>query len=311
MSGFDALLNRLREAQANVAEMQMAARATPNDTYVLANLQSVQRFVRNIESEWEQSCLVNQIEVCRYRLVRNEANRFSVSSFTRSLLDFQELFTQVADAVENGPKKVAKVAADIRRKATFDFGFTYPGSLGVVLFSESERSLFGGALDKAVDAFMQVIQVQDEFQVRDLARELGDAVVKRAFDWASVNGDANLSIDINWATLNGTKKGAFIDVAQQKRLVEIISKASDTELTNFKVVGALVGIDLKTEKFRFVVRDGADIAGTLAASLPRHSQWAVNTNYVAQIEMESVTNLATLQTKKDYRLKALDIELSA
>ena len=64
MSGFDSLLERLREAYAAASEMQVAARAAPGDQYVIANLGSVQRFAKQLESEWEAACSDRSLAVC-------------------------------------------------------------------------------------------------------------------------------------------------------------------------------------------------------------------------------------------------------
>ena len=65
MSGFDSLLNRLREVYASVAEIEAAARSAPGDPYLIANLDSVKHFASQLEAQWEEQCFERQVEVCR------------------------------------------------------------------------------------------------------------------------------------------------------------------------------------------------------------------------------------------------------
>jgi len=310
MSGFDSLLSRLREVYASVAEIETAARAAPSDPYVMANLDSVKHFASQLEAQWEEACRDKQLEVCRYRLVAENTDRYTIQSFTKSLLDFQELFTQVYDALTNGPKKCARISSEIAQKTAFEFGFSYPGSLGVAIFTHGERNLFGSDYDSTVDALFQLTSVKDEFEVRDLAKTLGEAVVKKVYDWSLVNVDAGYGVDINWTT-SGGKRGEMIGQEKLGKLVGIISSTSDVERETFKAYGSLVGMDVSSERFRFVVRDGPDYAGTLAEAMPKARQWSINKNYLAEIEVETITHYATLEARRTYRLMALEDDQTA
>ena len=48
--------------------------------------------------------------------------------------------------------------------------------------------------------------------------------------------------------------------------------------------------------------DDRVMSGRLAEAFPVHSQWAINTKYIAEIEEETVTQFATDETKTFYRL---------
>jgi hypothetical protein len=173
------------------------------------------------------------------------------------LLDFQELFSQIYDAQKRGSGKTrARITEDIVEETQFDFGFSYPGSLGVVLLAQGESGFFLGKYDITIDAFLELLTVKDEDGIRDLSRSLGEAVVKKVYDWSLVNASAGYSVDIDWTTSRAARKGAMIEAGTFGRIVEIINRTSDVERHLIRVSGLLIGIDAKTGNVPLAVEIG-------------------------------------------------------
>lgn len=300
------LTDRVQRAYEAIAKVERVAAQFPGDKYVLANLASLKRDAEELERQWSEVARLEQKEVLRYRLVPSLDGAYAIRAVTKSLLDFQELFSQVYDALKNGARKQARVAADLVEQTTFNFAFSYPGSLGIAMSVDTRPNLFGGQFDTAVDAFMQIVEVESEDDIRELAKTLGDAVVKRTFDWAKVNLEANYAVDLDWTTIKGLHKGGMIDVDAFGRLVSVIGRTSDVKRDSVKVVGILVGLDSKTRRFRFVDPDGQDYAGPLSENFPAGAIWGVNEAYVAEIEVEETVEYATETTKQVHRLKQLE-----
>jgi len=302
MSGIDSLLNGLRSAYAAINEVEEVAARFPADQFVLANLTSLKRDAENLEKLWEQACLNSQVEICRYKLQPEGHQRFTLESVTKSLLDFQELFSQIFDALSYGVKKRARLSEETIRDTAFDFGFSYPGSLGVALMVNSERGLFFGKFDKTVDTFSQLLNVSDEFEVRDIAKLLGGAVVKKAYDWSRTNYFSGYGVDLTWNTVDGSRKGGFINVTSLGRIVQIIEKTSDIERSDLTLRGTLVGIDTVRKQFHFVEPNGADYRGALGDEFPIKQEWAVNRAYDSLIRVETTIEYATQEEKRSYKL---------
>jgi hypothetical protein len=55
--------------------------------------------------------------------------RYTVAAVTKFLLDFQELFSQICDALKNGVKKNRQLSGWMLNETGSDFGFSYPASL--------------------------------------------------------------------------------------------------------------------------------------------------------------------------------------
>ncbi len=133
MSDINSVLERLRRAYAAIAEVQMVAARSPGDRFVLANLQALKSDSEDLEQQWEEECKYAQKEVCRYRIIPENAHHYSLATVSKSLLDFQELFSQIYGALKAGARKRARISAEVAGETKFNFAFTYPGSLGVAL----------------------------------------------------------------------------------------------------------------------------------------------------------------------------------
>jgi hypothetical protein len=312
MSGINSLLDRLRSAYAAIAEVEEVAARIPKDQFVFANLVSLKRDAEDLEGQLSELALRDQKEVCRYRLLPTRGISYALASVTKSLLDFQELFSQIYDAQKRGGGKTrARLAENIVEETQFDFGFSYPGSLGVVLLAQGESGFFVGKYDFTIDAFMEIPTIKDEDGIRDMSHSLGEAVVKKVYDWSLVNASAGYSVDIDWTTSRAFKKGGTIEAGTFGKIVEIISRTSDIEKFLIRANGLLIGIDAKTRRFRFVSHDGKYYSGTLSETFPIKAVWSINTSYTAEIETEVVTEYASGRTQESYRLRWLQPNLSA
>ncbi|WP_158926841.1 hypothetical protein [Acidisphaera sp. S103] len=300
------LVDRIRRVYEEITKVERVAAQFPDDIYIQANLNSLRYDAQELEHEWAEETRLAQKEVCRYRMIPSYIGQYSIRAVTQSLLDFQELFSQIYDAIKNGAKKQARLAAEMVEQTKFNLAFTYPGSLGVAMSVDSTPDLFNGPFDEAIDAVMQVVDAQDEHDVRDMAKALGEAVVKRAYDWARINSYANYAVDLDWTTLKGTRKGGMIDVTAFSRLVSVIDHTSDSIIKPIKVRGVLVGLDSRTKRFRFVDPDGDDYAGPLSEIFPAGAVWQVNETYIADIEVEETVEYATDATRHINRLKHLE-----
>jgi hypothetical protein len=308
MSSADSLLERIRATYAHIAETEAVAVAHPGDRYVLASLSAVKEQAVQLEAEWLELSHEKQQEVCRYRLMSSAGEAYSASGFAKSLIEFQELFSQIYDAIKNGVKSRARVSGQVSSDSSFKLAYTFPGSLGVVLTVQDDLSLFENKFGTAIDAFNDVMAVSTEFEVRDMAKTLGEAVVRKVFDWSQANVNAGYGVDVTWKMVDGTYKGQIVDRDSLERLSQIISRTSDIERRTLNLSGSLVAIDIPRKRFRLVVPDGDDFPGVLSEGFDVSRKWAVNTSYRAKIEMETITHYATQKTDRTYKLKSLQTE---
>lgn len=305
MSNLNVLLDQLRRAHAAVGEMQEAIAKFPSDRYAQSNLDVMRKEAQALEAEWEEECRSQDVEVCRYRIIPESGTRYAIRYVTKSLLDFQELISQIFDALKGGAKQRAKISGETEAETAFDFGFSYAGSLGVALMVPSGSDLFAGKFDSTVDQFLDIFNISQEDEIRAVAADLGSAVVRKVYDWSKVNVQAGYGIDVTWNTSAGHKKGALIDVESMERIVEVISRTTDEETRQFSTPGTLMGIDGVRRTFRFIAFDSNEYTGRLSDTFPNRQEWAINHTYVANIFAKSVTEYATEEVKETFVLMEL------
>jgi hypothetical protein len=137
---------------------------------------------------------------------------------------------------------------------------------------------------------------------------LGDAVVKRVYDWSTVNYLAGYNVDVTWTGFTAAHTGQVVDRDALGKIIEIIGRTSDIERQTVRVIGTLVVIDVVGKRFRLVVPDGEDFRGSLSEAFELSQQWTVNKTYAARITAEAVTRYATQRTDIHYRLESLETE---
>jgi hypothetical protein len=307
MSGLNSLLERVQRAYAKIAEVESVASRFPGDRSILINLKALQRDAASLEEAWQKASLHAQKEVCRYRIIPIDQTSYPIKQVSLSLANFQDLFSQIYEALAGKLKSKAQIKPSVASETAFNFAFSYPGSLGVAMTVDSQSNLFGGKYDEAIDAFMSILRLNDESEVRNTAKQYGLSVVNRAFDWSKTNLVSGYSVDIEWVNSHGRRKGGLADLQDFERIVFLIGKVSDVEHEKISAYGTLLGIDTSDSypRFRFVKQNGEVYSGTLSDDFPADRQWAVNTLYTADIEVESVTTYATEDVRRTYRLKFL------
>jgi hypothetical protein len=307
MANLDVILEGLRAGYARIAQIETVAAQHPSDRFVMASLESIKADVLQMELEWFEQCRIQQVEVCRYRLIA-PAQTYTASWFAKSLLEFQELFSQIFDAKKNGVKRRARISGDTFTETAFGFAYSFPGSLGVVLTLQQEPNLFGDKFTDSVAAFNDITSMNDEDDVREAATTLGDAVIKKIYDWSSINSKAGFDVDVTWASASGVKTGGLIDRSSLARIVDLIDKTKDVEKRQLRIPGTLVAIDTIKKRFRFVVPDGEDYSGPVSPAFDLTRKWSVNTPYLGVIETVSVTKFSTQETINTFTLVALETD---
>jgi hypothetical protein len=202
-----------------------------------------------------QLSALNQIEVCNYRLLPEAAEHYSLSYVSESLLDYQNLFSQVHDSVRNGAKERTVLGREAKQESALDFAYTYSGSLGVVLFVQNERDFFDGKLDPSIDGLLEVLNIDSQASVRQIVNHFGAAVIKRVHDWSRINIDGGFAADMRWNKSDGRQLGGVFERRKMETIVDLIVATSDEKINTIDVTGILVGADIASPNgsFHFTV----------------------------------------------------------
>jgi hypothetical protein len=312
VSDYAFVAEQTRNALATVAKLERALARDPESASIQINLASRQKFARQMQEELHRSALFNQVELCNYRLLPERAEKYAIPYISASLLAYQHTFSQIYDSFVNGRKQRAIIGKEAWLDSLLEFGYSYSGSLGVILLVPSERTFFEGRFDASIDTMYQVLEINSQDDVRDIARTRGEAVVKRVFDWLEANVSGGFAVDVKWTRSDGRQLGQVIELGRMEKIVEIISATSDEKLRDFDVAGTLVGLNVQTGSFQIAADDDVgSYRGGLDEGFFREVSHNVPGQYKASLTEILTVNYATNREERKYRLKSLSRPTSA
>lgn len=305
MSELGSLLDRLRSAEAAYARLERAFAEEPGDQALRFDLLSARRHADKLQTELQASAVEQGIDVCSYRIVPERDAGYTIDAVTRSLRAFQDVFTVVYAALMTGPRKTSNVGRELAARSTLAFGYTYAGSLGIVLTAEGGKTLFDGQFDATVKALSQAIDITSQDNVRDAAQKLGPAAIKKLYDWAAGNYENAYSIDLRWRTPHGLELGRYIPRHNFVKVMDAIAMTSDVRREVVTIGGLLAGGNILTKRFHFVDREDHDYRGYLSTEF-QAQRMELGRHYKARLLVETTFRYATEEEERRYSLLALE-----
>lgn len=305
MSDVGSLLDQLRAAEAAAARLERAVAEEPNDRALRLDLLSARRQAEKLQKVFQEAAVDQGVDVCSYRIVPELAAGYAIDAVTQSLRAFQDVFTVIYAALVAGPRKTANVRKDLAARSTLAFGYTFAGSLGVVLTLNGGKTLFDDQFDTTVRALSQAIDISSQDNVRDAAKKLGPAAIKKLFDWASGNYESAYSIDLRWRTSRGLELGRYIARQDFVKVMDAIGMTSDVTKEVTIVRGLLAGGDILTKRFHFVDNDDHDYRGYLSSDF-QTQRMELGKTYRARVLVETTFRYATEEEERRYVLLALE-----
>jgi hypothetical protein len=302
---FASIVERARQASATVSRLEAALARDPNSPSLQINLAASKKRALQSNSELQEVASYQRIDICNYRLVASVSNGFFVQGVSGSLLGYQLLFSQVYDALKNGPKGRAQIGKQAGAESALELAFTYSGSLGIVLFAPNERNFFEGQLDKAIDSTYSIIEADSRSEMQEIARTFGGSVIKRLHDWSEATSDGGYSADVRWSRSDGKHLGTIYQVDRLRKLVDLTAETSDKTITTHVETGFLNGGDITSRTFHFVVPNGRDFRGSLGEDFSPDTEMILGGRYRATIRETMTTVYATEKIERELELMTL------
>ncbi|WP_454644524.1 hypothetical protein [Bradyrhizobium liaoningense] len=305
MSEIASAVERTRKAFASVSRLEEALARAPENRALQLNLVAMQKAAQRSQEQLFKFSEQVHVEVCNYRLLPESTSSYALPFVSNSLLEYQNLFSQIHDSKKNGPKIYASIGKEAFEESILEFAYSYSGSLGVVLLAQNQKGFFEGRLDQSIDALFQVMDIDSRDAVRDIGKALGTAVVKRIHDWSAANLKGGFAADVRWNKSDGKQVGEVINRRRMESIVEIIEATSDEHIEEISATGVLVGGDLGSRSFHFVVPNGEDYRGRLAKEFSYDGDMTLGNVYVAIIKETSTTTYATQKVERQRELLRL------
>lgn len=307
MSEIASAVERTRKAFASVSQLEEAVARDPQDRSLQLNLTAMRKMAAQSEEQLLKFSECRHIEVCNYRLIPEATDSYALPHVSQSWLEYQNLFSQIYDAKRNGKtRSKAQINPEAFQESVLEFGYSYSGSLGVVLFRPGSRDLISGKFDESIDALYQCLDIRDQDDVRTVAQALGNAVVRRIADWSKANLQGGFAADVRWTRSDGRQLGEVIERSRMDDIVGIIAATSDVETTEVSAAGVLIGGDIQSGAFHFVVPGGADYRGRVADEFSADTQMTLGKSYRAVIREMRTTVYATEKVQVTRELLSLE-----
>lgn len=274
--------DELRDVNAALARLEKVVGENPEEEVLLLDVGSLTKRKIKLEEEFRELAHSVGLDAFRYRLIPNNAGSVALRAMTKALDRFQEAITTFYDARINGPKMRSRFSAEIRELSSFDFAYSYAGSLGLVLTMPRERVLFDSDLDQSVADFFSATQATSRDEVMVFAHQYGAPAVRRLYEWSAVHADFDLSVDINW--LRGREAMKRVEAAPDalRRLKGIIEETSEETEERLTIAGMLHGLDDDDRTFHLTVLTG-DIKGEWARQFSYSPAFALSQIYEADL----------------------------
>jgi hypothetical protein len=305
MSEIASAVERTRKAFASVSRLEEALARAPSDRSLQLNLSAMRKLALQSQEQLFEFSKRVHVEVCNYRLVPEATDGYALAYVSASMLEYQNLFSQIYDAKRNGAKTRAVIGKDALQESALEFGYSYAGSLGMVLLRPGSRDMISGTFDDSINALYQVMDIKDQHDVRDVAHNLGNAVVKRLHDWSDANLKGGFAADVRWTRSDGHQLGEMIERKRMEHIVGIIDATSDQQVKEIEVIGVLWGGDLGSGSFHFIVPNGDDYRGHFAEEFRGDTEMILGKRYQARIREKSTVTYSTEKVERERDLISL------
>ena len=262
---------------------------------------------RDLEEAFAEAAHEEFLDLCVYRLIADSHDSFSISAFTGALGSFQSLLTTVYDSLKTGPKVQARFSAEIVQESTLSVGYTYPGSLGLVLTMPNERLMIvESLLDQAVGIVFAMAKASSAADVAAYAQQAGVASVRKLYAWSQSHSEHAMSADIRWQRRGEDRASLLVQHQELEQLERTIEEAVEEKHEPVVVTGELTGLDVSVGgRFRLKFPDADDIVGHLADSFDRTRPYTIHDMFEVRMTKHSKVFYSTEREEQTWELSEL------
>ena len=302
------LQERLQETRAILARVERAVAEQPDRLSLISQAKSLTIQQRNLEADFAIEADRLEMDVCSYRVFKDEGVP-PLLPLAQGLVDFQSLVTVVYDARKTSvPKERAKVSPDTRAETAFGFGYTFSGSLGIVLTIRNKRRLIlDSHLDEAIGQVFSLAKARSTSDIREFAQRLGLASIRAMYKWASGHARAGLGVGIEWRRESTVQASLLAQQPELEKLYRMMEETSEEEKTEFSVYGELLSVDVEAKRFKLREDSGGIIRGSYEDAISdSHRVELPGHRYRADITKVERVWYSTDEEKSEYHLERLE-----
>ncbi len=287
MNGVTEIFERLNDVEATITNYRRNSSTLDSIASKLA-LKSLEQRRNELKLALTAVSERSLIDVCDYRLIPPVGGRYPIKHVGQVISQFQETLTEFfASIKENKPRSKSTKDDELISGSTLNYGYSYSGSLGIVMYALSDELLPSGSfLDQAVHEVLSLTDESDLSVVRAKADKFGKAAMRSFYSWTKAQTDAGMALDIKWKRGDEVKEERTIQPEQLHIIQDIIQMAGDTRKSVEVVKGLLVAINLTGKGyFKIVFPDETrdEIFGSLDKDFSRSETHELPHHYEATL----------------------------
>ena len=298
----------LQDTYAALAQHEKAVAIDPASRALRLSSKSLEKRRRKLEAAFLEAANDLGVDVCSYRLFSNDDKKPTAIAVASSITTFQKMVSIMYDALKNGPKRVQRLAAETIEQTSFDFGYSFSGSLGIVLTMPNERLLADveTTMDEAMRMIFEVIKTNETDKLTEFSRQLGLAPLRATYKWADAHVRNGLGVAISWQRDRDIRMSTTVELSEIDSLRRAIAATSEVDDTTATITGILIGGDLPSKRFHFQPDVGSEIRGTYSDAIRADSGHTLGERYCATVVRSEVVHYSTAEQDVKYHLVSLE-----
>ena len=274
---------------------------------ILRSIASLEKVKGQLEAQFADVANSAGMDICTYRVLSEEGT-YHIGSVANALVSFQQAVSVVYDALKNGPKQRMRVAPDATVESTFDFGYTFAGSVGFALTVPNERFLadiIESTLDAAIDTLFSLAKSDKAADIGEQARALGHGPVRAVRQWADRHARAGLGAEIRWQRGRDLRNRLLIQGRELEHLRNTIDEKSGETTTTLEVIGELFAANVQAKSFGMCLENDEHIRGSFSDAISDAHTAELPRRYRAKLTKTVQVNYAIDEEEVTYHLTEL------
>jgi hypothetical protein len=243
---------------------------------LLANIRSLEKLKKRLEVEFLEVASQLELEVYRYRIL-NESGRVTLGTVSEAWGTFQDFFSSVYSALTRA-KPFGKKSVQ-GEKLELGYGYSYAGSVGVVVTVPKEAGIF--AVSPIEDASATVFDMIEAKNLASIAKTLGPAPVQALHNWIGVHIKNHAGLGLEWRAQQETKRSILVEYQSLAKIQTVI--ADTTTEVGLDVIGELFAVDVERKEFKIRGDNGEEYHGSFENAITAEHAASVPARYNARI----------------------------
>lgn len=282
MSALAEILDRIESTNERIIRLEEAAKFPNAPASVRVSIRAMEKLRASLERDFEQLAGQEETEICRYRLVPAQGHR-SIGAIAKAWIQYQALFSSVFDAIKNGPRRRSSKRG--MAESQLDFGYTFSGSIGVVLTLPTQKVDFEMAriVQRTAEAIAEMAKAETTEQLAHFVDRFGVPPVAKLGTWVDAHVAFGAGAGVDWKLWNGDAPGLLVQAKEFTRLKSAMDKITEPSEVTEPVTGELTMADMDKRRFRMKLDSGERISGAFTDAINEQQRAQLPQRYEALV----------------------------